>query len=364
MNLYFNLVLVCLTILIIVLCNTEYFLVDENDKSKKIRKLIGKKQARLKCDPLKNDPNFPSTHDDIYNSNMLYKYYTNGMFSNLQSIYKTPEEIKENSRFKNKPIINNPDYLVGASNEGSSALKTCEPCTYEKNAEACFDNIQIMEDDYCPKILQCNGMSEIPNSKTLQNPNFMNNNIQTITKQLERLSKLKNKNKLQDDKNECDKILCYIKNNPDIQVRYTEFNNIYKQINSKINNSKTQIGLITLDFLNNSDENILKMKQFLIDPLNIYYFDLPGVSYTVKMNGVTLQSQNKADILTRSLVSESLIKRGFENIGNSVKEGKYNVKIEQQKDISSFLLDLCLNRMVTFSNEVQSCSRYINNFDC
>ena len=58
MNLYFNLVLVCLTILIIVLCNTEYFLVDENDKSKKIRKLIGKKQARLKCDPLKNDPNF------------------------------------------------------------------------------------------------------------------------------------------------------------------------------------------------------------------------------------------------------------------------------------------------------------------
>jgi hypothetical protein len=41
------------------------------------------------------------------------------------------------------------------------------------------------------------------------------------------------------------------------------------------------------------------MKQFLIDPLNIYYFDLPGVSYNVKMNGVTLQSQNKADIFTR-----------------------------------------------------------------
>ena len=66
MNLYFNLVLVFLTILIIVLCNTEYFLVDENDKSKKIRKMIGKEQARIKCDPLKDDPNFPSTHNDIY----------------------------------------------------------------------------------------------------------------------------------------------------------------------------------------------------------------------------------------------------------------------------------------------------------
>jgi len=364
MNLYFNLVLVFLTILIIVLCNTEYFLVDENDKSKKIRKMVGKEQARIKCDPLKDDPNFPSTHNDIYDSNMLYKYFTNGRFSNLQSIYKTPEEIKDNPRFKNKPIINDPDYLVGASNEGSSVLNTCEPCTYENNSQACFDNVQIMEDDYCPKILQCNGMSELPNSKTLRNPNFMGDNIQTITKQLEHLSKLKNRNRNKSKKKVCDKILCYIKNNTEIQERYNKFNSIYEKINTKINSSKTQIGFITLDFLNDSDENIFKMKEFLIDPLNIYYFDLPGVSYTVKMNGVTQKSQNKSDILNRSLVSESLIKMGFENIGNSVKEGKYNVKIEQQTDISSILLELCLNRMLDFSKEVQSCSSYKNNIDC
>ena len=265
MNLYFNLVLVCLTILIIVLCNTEYFLVDENDKSKKIRKMVGKEQARIKCDPLKDDPNFPSTRDAIYNSTMLYKYFTNGMASNLQSIYKTPEEIKENPRFKNKPIINNPDYLVGASNEGNSVLNTCEPCTYENNAQACFDNVQIMEEDYCTKILQCNGMPEIPYSKTLQNPNFMGDNIQTITKQLERLSKLKNRNNHQDDKKTCDKILCYIKNNPEIQERYNKFNSIYKKVNNKINSSKTQLGLITLDFLNDSDKNISKLKDFLLN---------------------------------------------------------------------------------------------------
>ena len=93
---------------------------------------------------------------------------------------------------------------------------------------------------------------------------------------------------------------------------------------------------------------------------------MPGVSYTVKINGVTHQSQTKEDTINRSFISEDLIKKGFENIGTYVEgsEGKYTLKIEQQKDISSFLLDLCLNRMLNFSIEVQSCSRYINDIVC
>ena len=370
MNLYFNLVLVCLTILIIVLCNTEYFLVDETDKSKKLKKMVGTEKERQKCDPLKDDPNFPSTRDAIYDSNMLYKYFTKGMFSNLQAIYKTPQEIKENPRFKNKPIINNPVYLVGASNEGSSVLNTCVSCTYEKNTQACLDNVQIMEDNYCPKILQCNGMPEIPNSKTLQNPSLMGDNIQSITKQLESLSKLKNKNNNKTNKKACDKILCYIKNNPEIQERYSEFNSIYEKINNKINGSKTQIGLITLDFLNDSDENISKLKDFLINPMNIYYFDLPGVIYEVKNNGLTLTSKTKDEIINRTSIPDILVKKAFENIGTYVEgsDGKYKIKISgnQVEDIPmpSHILNLGLEQMIQFSKEIYSCSRYINEIEC
>jgi hypothetical protein len=368
MNLYFNLVLVCLTILIIVLCNTEYFLVDENDKSKNLRKMVGKEQARQKCDPLKDDPQFPSTRDDIYDSNMIYKYFTNGMASNLQSIYKTPQEIKKNPRFKNKPIINNPTYLVGASNEGTTALKNCEPCTYQKQSQACLDNVQIMEDDYCPQISQCNGMPEIPYSKSFKNPTLLNDNIQSITKQLERLSKKKINN--MDDKNICNKKMCYIKNNPEIQERYSEFNSIYKKVNSKISSNEKQTGSISLDFLNDSDENVSNMKQFLINPMNIYYFDLPGVIYEVKNNGLTLTSKTKEEIINRTLIPEILVKKAFEKMGTYVdgSDGKYKIKISgnQVEDIHvpSHILNLGLEQMIQFSKEIYSCSRYRNEIEC
>lgn len=359
MNLYFNIIIVSLLLLIIVLCKREFFLVEENEQQKEFNKLIGVEQARVKCNALKENPDFPRTHDDIYNSNMLYKYFTNGMFSNLQAIYKTPKQVRENPRFKNKPIINNPDYLVGASNEGSSALKSCEPCSHEKNYKACFNNIQIMDTDYCPKIAQCNGMPEIPYSASLKAPKGLDDKVQSVTKQIERLSKLKKEKKT--EKQICEQRLCYIKKNPEIQKRYSEFNEIYKNISSKINNYHMET---SLDFFNESDENIQKMKQFLIKPLNIYYFDLPGVTYEVQKEGLTITSQNKEEILQRTLVSEDLIKTGFENINNFVEDSKYKVKIRQDMDSRIYLLNLALDRMINYSNEIQLCAEYSKKIEC
>lgn len=359
MNLYFNIIIVSLILLIIVLCKREFFLVEENEQQKEFNKLIGVKQARVKCDPLKENENFPETHDDIYDSNILYKYFTNGMFSNLQAIYKTPKQVREYPRFKNKPIINNPDYLVGASNEGSSALKSCEPCSHEKNYKACFNNIQIMDTDYCPKIAQCNEMPEIPYSVSLKAPKNLDDNVQSVTKQIERLSRLKKEKKT--EKQICEQRLCFIKKNPEIQKRYTEFNEIYKNVSSKINKYHMET---SLDFFNESDENIQKMKQFLIEPLNIYYFDLPGVTYEVQKEGLTITSLNKEKILQRTLISEDLIKTGFENINNFVEVSKYKVKIRQDMDSSIYLLNLALDRMINYSNEIQLCAEYIKKIEC
>ena len=359
MNLYFNIIIVSLIILIIVLCKREFFLVEESEQQKEFNKLIGVEQARVKCDPLKVKDNFPETRDDIYNSNMLYKYFTNGMFSNFRAVYKTPKQIRENPRFKNKPIINNPDYLVGALNEGSSALKSCEPCEHEKNYKACFDNIQIMDEDYCPKIAQCNGMPEIPYSISLKDPKNLDDNVQSIIKQIERLSQIKNERT--DEKKICNERLCYIKNNPEIQKRYSEFNEIYNKISSKIIKYHTKI---SLDFLNDSDENIQKMKQFLIEPLNIYYFDLPGVIYEVQKYGLTITTQNKEEILQRTLVSKDLIKTGFENMNSFVEDNKYKVKIRQDMDSRTYLLNLALDRMINYSNEIQLCTEYKKKIEC
>ena len=351
MNLYFNIILVSLIILIIVLSKREFFLVEESEQQKEFNKLIGIEQTGIKCDPLKENPDFPVSSDDIYDANMLYKYHTNGMFSNLHIIYKNPEQLKENI----KPIIDNPDYLVGASNEGSSALKSCEPCTYEKNYDACFNNVQIIDNDYCPKISQCNGMSKLPYSISLKNPKRLDDNVQSTMKQLEKLSKLKNKNKI------CEQRLCFIKKNPEIQKRYTKFNEIYQKVSSKIFNSNTHV---TLDFFNESDENIQKMKLFLIEPLNIYYFDLPGVIYEVQKEGLTITSENKEEVIQRTLVSENLIKTGFENINSFVEDSKYKVKIRQDMDSTIYLLNLALEHMIQYSNEIQLCAEYKKKIEC
>lgn len=355
MNLYFNVIIVGLIILIVLLCRREFFLTGENEQQKAFEELLDEKQSAIKCDPLEENPDFPVSRDDIYDANMLYKYHTNGMFSNLHTVYKSPEQLKENI----KPIIDKPNYLVGASNEGSSALKSCEPCKYEKNYEACFNNVQINDTDYCPKIALCNGMPKLPYSISSKNPKRLDDTVQSTMKQLETLSNIKDEKK--NEKKLCEKKLCFIKNNPEIQKRFTEFNEIYKKIISKIVITNKQT---TLDFFNESDENIQKMKHFLIEPLNIYYFDLPGVTYEVQFNGLTRTSQNKQEILEKTLVSQDLIKTGFETIDNFVKDGNYKVKIRQDTDSKIYLLNLALERMIQYSNEIQLCAEYIKKIEC
>ena len=104
--------------------------------------------------------------------------------------------------------------------------------------------------------------------------------------------------------------------------------------------------------------------------MNIYYFDLPGVIYEVKNNGLTLTSKTKDEIINRTSIPDILVKKAFENIGTYVEgsDGKYKIKISgnQVEDIPvpSHILNLGLEQMIQFSKEIYSCSRYINEIEC
>jgi hypothetical protein len=361
-----NLLLVIFLIVILLFVNKETFLVPEGDKEREIlRRRAGKDMRRTNCFPETVNDDYPKDTDQVFDSVMMYKYYSNNMNSNLSSIYYSPEVVRNTPRLRNRPNLNDEAYLIGASNEGTSTGHKCRKCNDETNLLACMQNVSIMEDDYCPIIKQCKGMPIMQNSDSYKTPQGMDDNVKSTRALIEDLSKTREV-VVDGEEYRCKQILCYIRNNSEFKIQFDIFKEIYGTIRDKLyNEDPTMIGSddnLNIDFTKINDPNISKIVDFFNNPLNICLFNLPSRfrAKVVNSDGQENIYYTRKEIEMATPFSEIEVLNAFKNPGTTVTNNNTSIMVYLDNKDTNDYMSFCLRTMIDFATDLNTCFQYRN----
>jgi hypothetical protein len=319
----------------------------------------------MNCGPQEIDyENYPNNASEVFDSVMIYKYHTNNMNSNLASIYYDPDVVKNTPSLRNVPNMNE-EYLVGALNEGSSVNKNCRTCNDETDEMACMKNVAIMQDDYCPIIKKCDGMPEMQNSDSYKTLDGLDDKVKSTRGLIEGLSNLR-KNVEDRDKYYCQTQLCFIRENADYKTRFNQFTEIYYNIKNKM--FKESIDTLNddynIDFSNSADPTVSKLIDFLTDPINVCYFNLPS-KYRIRaiIEGQENIFFRRIEAQDATLIPNSVIVNAFKNVGNTETHNGITISVYlDQKDTKDYMM-IAMRTMMDNASDLTKCSNY-KNIEC
>lgn len=298
---------------------------------------------------------YPKDENELYNSSMLYKYYKNGLNSNMFTVNYDFEDIILNQKLKNLP---NEENDIGAINEGTSQLKFCKPCVNIKSEDACKKNLRITGDDYCPNLSECSTAQIMPNSITLKHPeNLQDKDKLTYLKKMEIISELRQGyNKFLEKR--CIDYKKKINEYPEIKTSFSNFHNIY----SKLLNYSYKIDKFNneVDFSDINNFDIVKLTNFLNDPKNIFLFNLKSnISIKVfnkdgtQKDYISIQKAKEDLSITEKDIYDAI--RNFKNIV-SLKNKKI-LAGRNELDTTDYLTE-SLNIMNDYAKNIKFCIKY------
>lgn len=239
-----------------------------------VRKITSEMFQNEGCEKRKYSNAYPETMNDIYDSVALYKQYNLGPNSRVASIYYSPDTLPSN--LKNIPNTAN---TVSAGNEGASIFNDlaagstavgCSACQYVKDDAVCKDNINIIGDTHCPKLLTCNGSTPLGKSVSYKQPKYMNDDVITDRGMLDMNTKyanLANQRTNQINKSCCD---LQLPKNDSMRSRFGQFVKLYMDIRKA--EMAESMGTAT----SNSNSNQDNLQVFFDDATNQQLFTFPN----------------------------------------------------------------------------------------
>ena len=334
--------------LILVLVAIIFYTTKENFESKSKEQCLYPINASL----------YPEDENQVYESSMLYKYYKNGLNSNMFTVNYEFEDIIANPKLKNLPKEEDD---VGAINEGTSQLKYCKPCENVKSEDACKKNLRMTSDDYCPNLSECSTAEIMPYSITLKHPkNLHDKDKNTYLKQLEILRDMRQGyNNLQEKK--CNDFKRKLNDYPEIKTSFNKFHNIYSRLlnySYKIDKLNTEV-----DFSDINNFNVKKLIHFLNDPKNIFFFDLKSnISIKiVKPDGTHKNYDSIQEAKTDLSITEKDIYDAIRNFGNIVYLPNNKILAGRNELDKNDYLKESLEIMNEYSKNIQFCIKFKNN---
>lgn len=312
-------------------------------------------RPKVQCVNPINASLYPENENEVYNSSMLYKYYKNGLNSNMFTANYNFQDIILDPKLKNLP---NEDYDIGAVNEGTSQVKFCKPCENVKSEEACKKNLRITGDDYCPNLSECSTAQIMPNSITLKHPeNLQDEEKLTYLKKLEILSDMRQGyNKFLENK--CINYKKKLNEYPEIKTSFSNFYNIY----SKLLNYSYKIDKLNndVDFSDINNFDVVKLTNFLNDPKNVFFFDLKSnISIKVVNEDGTQKDYMSIQEAKKDLsITEKEIYDAIRNFGNVVYlQDKRIIAGRNKLDKNDYLKE-SLDIMNEYAKDIQFCNKY------
>ncbi len=312
-------------------------------------------KPREKCLYPINASLYPKNENQVYESSMLYKYYKNGLNSNMFNVNYSHEDIILNPKLKNLPLE---EENIGAVNEGTSQLKFCKPCENVKSEDACKKNLRITGDDYCPNLSKCTTAEIMPNSITLKHPkNLHDKEKYTYLKQLEILGNMRQGyNNIQQEK--CNSFKKKLEDFPEMKTKFSIFHNIY----GGLLNYSYKIDKVNddIDFSDINNFNVKRLSDFLNDPKNIFFFDLKSnISIKVINNDGSHDDYPTIKKAQESLeVNDNEIYEAIKNFENVVQlQDKKILAGRNNLDTNDYLKE-SLEIMNEFSKNIQFCNKF------